>query len=73
MKFYNVVKMEYRTFVLHRKLALKCGANVVMPNLSPARHRSSYTLYADKIYTNEETAEKIAIARRNTIQNVPKY
>lgn len=40
-----------------RELGLKSGANVVMPNLSPAKYRNLYTLYDDKICTNEEAAE----------------
>ena len=40
-----------------RELGLKAGANVVMPNLSPAKYRKLYTLYDDKICTNEEAAE----------------
>ncbi len=40
-----------------RELGLKSGANVVMPNLSPVKYRNLYTLYDDKICTNEESAE----------------
>uniref|UniRef100_UPI0039B98C07 [FeFe] hydrogenase H-cluster radical SAM maturase HydE n=1 Tax=Candidatus Ruminimicrobium bovinum TaxID=3242779 RepID=UPI0039B98C07 len=40
-----------------RELGLKAGANVVMPNLSPSKYRNLYTLYDDKICTNEEAAE----------------
>ncbi|MCR4662340.1 MAG: [FeFe] hydrogenase H-cluster radical SAM maturase HydE [Endomicrobiaceae bacterium] len=40
-----------------RELGLKSGANVVMPNLSPSKYRKLYTLYDDKICTNEEAAE----------------
>ncbi|WP_372520556.1 [FeFe] hydrogenase H-cluster radical SAM maturase HydE [Candidatus Ruminimicrobiellum ovillum] len=40
-----------------RELGLKSGANVVMPNLSPTKYRNLYTLYDDKICTNEEAAE----------------
>ena len=31
-----------------RQLAIKCGANVVMPNLSPVVHRKKYALYDGK-------------------------
>ena len=40
-----------------RELALKAGANVVMPNLSPTDVRSKYLLYDNKISTGEESAE----------------
>lgn len=32
-----------------RQLALKCGANVIMPNFTPSPYRALYTLYPDKI------------------------
>lgn len=40
-----------------RELGLQAGANVVMPNLSPIRVRTLYTLYDDKICTGEEAAQ----------------
>ena len=40
-----------------RELALKAGANVVMPNLSPVKVRKKYALYDNKICTGEEAAE----------------
>ena len=40
-----------------REMGLKAGANVIMPNLSPAKYRKQYELYDNKIYTNEEAAE----------------
>ncbi len=40
-----------------RELGLKCGANVVMPNLSPVRFRKKYELYDNKICTGEESAQ----------------
>lgn len=42
---------------LGREKGLKAGANVVMPNLSPAAHRKDYAIYDDKICTGEEAAE----------------
>ncbi len=42
-----------------RKLGLKCGANVVMPNLSPPEHRKDYTLYNNKLCTGNEAAEAV--------------
>ena len=40
-----------------REKGLKAGANVVMPNLSPANVRGKYLLYDNKICTGEEAAE----------------
>lgn len=39
-----------------REKALKAGANVVMPNLSPIDVREKYELYKDKICTGDEAA-----------------
>jgi biotin synthase len=36
-----------------RQKALKCGANVLMPNISPTEHRPDYSLYPGKICTGE--------------------
>ncbi|MDR3301741.1 MAG: [FeFe] hydrogenase H-cluster radical SAM maturase HydE [Spirochaetaceae bacterium] len=40
-----------------REKALKAGANVIMPNLSPKAVRKLYALYDNKICTGEEAAE----------------
>lgn len=40
-----------------REKGLKCGANVVMPNLSPVKTRKKYDLYDNKICTGEESAQ----------------
>lgn len=40
-----------------RELGLLCGANVVMPNLSPVSTRKKYELYDNKICTGEESAQ----------------
>lgn len=40
-----------------REMALKAGANVVMPNLSPVSVREKYSLYDNKICTGEESAQ----------------
>lgn len=40
-----------------REKGLRAGANVVMPNLSPRKHRRDYSLYDNKICTGEEAAE----------------
>ena len=42
---------------LGREYGLRCGANVVMPNLSPVAVRKKYALYDNKICTDEEAAE----------------
>lgn len=49
---------------LGREKGLKAGANVVMPNLSPANHRRDYSLYDNKICTGEEAAEGLACLSR---------
>lgn len=36
-----------------RTLAIKAGANVIMPNLSPSDYRSSYTIYPNKQCADE--------------------
>ncbi|HBF39483.1 MAG TPA: [FeFe] hydrogenase H-cluster radical SAM maturase HydE [Firmicutes bacterium] len=40
-----------------RESALKAGANVVMPNLTPRIHRADYQIYPGKICLGEEAAE----------------
>lgn len=40
-----------------RELGILCGANVVMPNLSPVSVRKKYELYDNKICTGDEAAE----------------
>ena len=40
-----------------RELGMEAGANVVMPNLSPAEVRADYELYDNKICTGDEAAE----------------
>lgn len=47
-----------------REMGLKAGANVVMPNLSPAAVRGQYSLYDNKICTGEEAAEGIELLKR---------
>lgn len=42
-----------------RQKALRCGANVLMPNISPTEHRVDYSLYPGKICT-DEAPEKCA-------------
>ena len=40
-----------------RERGILAGANVVMPNLSPARVRAKYELYDNKLHTGSEAAE----------------
>lgn len=40
-----------------REMGILAGANVVMPNLSPISVRKKYTLYDNKVCTEEEAAE----------------
>ncbi len=42
-----------------RELGVLAGANVVMPNLSPADVRHKYLIYNDKLCSGDETAEHI--------------
>lgn len=42
-----------------REKGVLYGANVVMPNLSPLKHRADYSLYDNKICTGDEAAECI--------------
>ncbi|MBR4078725.1 MAG: [Christensenellaceae bacterium] len=46
-----------------RELGILAGANVVMPNLSPAGVRKKYQLYDNKISDGDEAAESIASLR----------
>lgn len=50
---------------LGREKALKVGANVVMPNLSPVNVRAKYELYEGKICTGDESAQcRVCIEKR---------
>ncbi|WP_066636987.1 [FeFe] hydrogenase H-cluster radical SAM maturase HydE [Desulfolucanica intricata] len=40
-----------------RKLALQCGANVIMPNITPVACRAHYSIYPNKAGTKEEPEE----------------
>ncbi len=42
-----------------REMGIQAGANVLMPNLSPAQVRKKYLLYDNKICTGEEAAESV--------------
>lgn len=47
-----------------REMGLKCGANVIMPNLSPQSARERYTLYNNKRHSGTESAEELDALRR---------
>ena len=47
-----------------RTLGLQAGANVVMPNLSPAEVRKDYALYDGKVSTGYEAAESLAFLEK---------
>jgi biotin synthase len=42
-----------------REMALKVGANVIMPNLTPLKYRDGYLLYDNKPNINEETGKSL--------------
>jgi len=46
-----------------REMALRAGANVVMPNLSPENVRSMYSLYDNKAHSGAEAAESLRILK----------
>ena len=46
-----------------RLLGIQAGANVVMPNLSPAEVRPNYLLYDNKLCSGSEAAESLALLR----------
>jgi biotin synthase len=43
-----------------REKALKAGANVIMPNITPGHYRDDYQLYADKPCTDDEAGDCIS-------------
>lgn len=47
-----------------RTRGIMAGANVVMPNLSPADVRADYSLYDNKVYSGSEAAESLEILRK---------
>lgn len=44
-----------------RKMGILCGANVLMPNLSPTENRKNYSLYNDKIGANDNAERSKAV------------
>lgn len=47
-----------------REQAILAGANVVMPNITPAEHRSDYELYDGKASSGAEAIEGLALLER---------
>ena len=48
-----------------RELGLSVGANVVMPNLSPKDVRKKYSIYENKLSTDEESSEGIELLKKS--------
>lgn len=48
-----------------REAGICCGANVIMPNLSPASVREKYQLYDNKLCTGKEAAESISLLKES--------
>ncbi|OPX29431.1 MAG: [FeFe] hydrogenase H-cluster radical SAM maturase HydE [Candidatus Omnitrophica bacterium 4484_171] len=40
-----------------RQKALQCGANVIMPNMTPQKYRKYYEIYPDKICLNDQPGD----------------
>ncbi|MCL2442933.1 MAG: [FeFe] hydrogenase H-cluster radical SAM maturase HydE [Treponema sp.] len=51
-----------------RELALKAGANIVMPNLSPPEAKKLYTIYNNKAYGGAEAAENLLFIKETIIK-----
>ena len=47
-----------------RVLAIKAGANVIMPNLSPQNVRGKYLLYDNKLHSGAEAAEALELLKQ---------
>ena len=50
-----------------REKGILSGANVVMPNLSPASVRKKYELYNGKLSSGAESAQNLADLRERTL------
>lgn len=44
-----------------RKMGILCGANVLMPNISPTENRKNYSLYNDKIGADDNAERSKAV------------
>jgi len=51
-----------------REMALNAGANVVMPNLSPANQKKLYAIYDNKATGSGEAAENLSILKEKIIK-----
>jgi len=40
-----------------RQKALRCGANIIMPNITPVQYRKFYEIYPDKICIDEDATQ----------------
>lgn len=47
-----------------REMGILAGANVIMPNLSPASQRANYSIYDNKLSTGSEAAETVNDTRQ---------
>ncbi|MFZ5642814.1 MAG: [FeFe] hydrogenase H-cluster radical SAM maturase HydE [Bacillota bacterium] len=45
-----------------RRLALQCGANVIMPNVTPLKYRPHYSIYPNKTGIDREPGEAVSEA-----------
>lgn len=50
-----------------RERAIMAGANVVMPNLSPASVRKKYAIYDNKLHSGDEAAENVAELKKRIL------
>lgn len=48
-----------------RKLGVLCGANVIMPNLSPIAVRKNYLLYDNKAISGEDAGENLRVLQEH--------
>jgi biotin synthase len=46
-----------------RKKALQCGANVIMPNITPAKYRMNYEIHPNKAGSSDTPEQSVARAR----------
>ena len=51
-----------------RRMGIRAGANVIMPNLSPASQRRKYALYDHKKSDGEEAAQSLALLKNSMEQ-----
>lgn len=52
-----------------RQKALACGANIIMPNITPTEYRKFYEIYPDKICVSETASECRGCVERMIISN----